>query len=223
MIRKAHPSGEELFAHAESLLARRVELTSPVARHVLECASCHEELDSIRASLEVVRGANGLEPARDSEAAMLLAVKATQTPAGARIVRKGPGSPIVKGVAIAACVLMALSTLLHPSTAGSPEGEFTALGPAQDIKKAGFSLEVLSQLTPEEELLGAALRSPMWVPGSRWERAQLRAITELESDIEEALNALGNNPALARATSVVTTNRERKKVTLKDLYVHRNL
>ena len=130
---------------------------------------------------------------------------------------------MVKGVAIAACILMALSTLLHFSTASTPSDKFPSAGISQEVKRAGISLEALSQMTPEEELLGAALSSPGWAPGSRWERAQWRALTELESDIKEALDALGDNPALARASWVITANRERKKVTLKDLYANRNL
>ena len=223
MFKGAHPTTEELFSHAESLLAGRVMLTSRVARHAVECDVCRDEIDSMCTSLEFVGDAEMLEPARDSRATVLLALKSIQTPAGARAVRNRPPSPIVKGVAIAACVLMAFSTLLHPSTAGTPSVDFPAAGIGQDVRQAGLSIEALSQLTTEEELLGAALSSPVWAPGSRWERAQLRALAELESDIEEALDALGNNPALARASSVISANRERKVVTLKDLYANRNL
>ena len=78
--------------------------------------------------------------------------------------------------------------------------------------------------TAEEVLLGAALASPAWAPNSRWEQAQRRALIAMDDDIDEALAALRNNPALlARAGAVVNSNRERKKETLKALYANRKL
>ena len=117
--------------------------------------------------------------------------------------------------------------MLHASRANAPLQEpttsVTVNAASQEIRTAGFSLDALMRSTPEEELLGKALASPVWSPHGRWEQAQWRALNAFEDDIDEALEALKNNPALARAGAVVNSNRERKKETLKALYVHRKL
>ena len=94
---------------------------------------------------------------------------------------------------------------------------------ANEILTAGFSLESLTEASAEEESLGAALTSPAWVPSSRWERAQTRALSTLEKDIDAAIEAYKNNPALVRAGAVVNANRERKKEISKTLYANRDL
>lgn len=227
MLKRQHPIEVELFEHAESLLAKRVVFDSKVARHITSCTQCRKEISSIRQSLDMVDEAPCIEPGRNLEASILLSAKS-----GRRAIRL-PFLPnlscksLVRLSALAACVLAMMSTLLHPSTANDPLPDTIAPVASSDstneMMKAGFSIEVLTRATAEEELLGAALTSPAWAPSSRWERGQIRAINTFESDIDEAIEALKNNPALVRASAVVNANRERKRETLKALYANRNL
>jgi hypothetical protein len=174
----------------------------------------------------VIREADLLEAGKDLQASVLLAAKSGRH--GIRFFSVFAGTSLARGVALAACLLLTMSTILHSSRASDPLPEPVAPVAASDtleeIRTAGFSLEALMRTTAEEELLGAALASPAWAPNSRWEQAQWRALTALEDDIEQALEALRNNPALlARAGAVVNSNRERKKETLKALYANRKL
>lgn len=224
MLKRQHPTEAELFEHAESLLAKRVPFDSKVARHLRSCNSCQEESVSIRTSLEVIREVGELKPGRDSEAAVLLAARPGSRRSGLAFLS---GNSLGRSAALAAGLLVMISTVLHSSRANAPLPEptisVTMKATSQELRTAGFSLDALMRTTPEEELLGAALASPAWSPHSRWEQAQWRALNALEDDIDEALEALKNNPALARAGAVVNSTRERKKETLKVLYANRNL
>lgn len=227
MLKRQHPTEAELFEYAESLMAKHVAFDSKVARHLRACPSCGEEIASIRNSLEVIRDVDDLKPGKDSEAAVLLAARPGSRRSGIAFLSIVPGSSLGRGVALAAGLLMMMSTVLHSSRANAPLPEPTTSismkATSQELRTAGFSLDTLMRATAEEELLGAALASPAWSPRSPWEQAQRRALNALEDDIDEALEALKNNPALARAGAVVNSNRERKKETLKVLYANRNL
>ena len=228
MLKRQHPTEAELFEHAESLLTKCVAFDSKVAPHLRSCPSCREEIASIRCSLEVIREVDDLKPGRDSEAAVLLAAKPGSRGSGLAYLSALSGNSLGRGAALAAGLLMMMSTVLHASRANAPLQEpttsVTVNAASQEIRTAGFSLDALMRSTPEEELLGAALASPAWSPQSRWEQAQWRALNALEDDIDEALEALRHNPALlARAGAVVKSNRERKKETLKALYANRKL
>ena len=225
MLKRQHPTQAELFEYTESLLAKRIVFDSRVARHLTSCASCRDEVDLIHNSLMVIREADLLEAGKDLQASVLLAAKSGRH--GLRFFSVFPGTSLARGVALAACLLLTMSTILHSSRASDPLPEPVAPVAASDtleeIRTAGFSLEALMRTTAEEELLGAALASPSWAPNSRWEQAQWRALTALEDDIEQALEAFRSNPALARAGAVVNSNRELQKETLKALYENRKL
>ncbi len=227
MLKRQHPIEADLFEYAESLLSKRVTFDSKVARHLRSCPCCREEIASIRGSLEVISDVDDLKPGRDSEAAVLLAASPGSRRSGLAFLNIVPRSSLGRGVALAAGLLVMTSTVLHSSRANAPLTEPTtavSMNPAsQELRTAGLSLDALMPVSAEEELLGAALASPAWSPHSPWEQAQRRALNALEDDIDEALEALKSNPALARAGAVVNSNRERKKETLKVLYVNRNL
>ena len=227
MLKRLHLTEVELFRYAESLLARRIAFDSKIARHVISCAQCREEVNSIRRSLDLVDEAPRIEPRRNLEASVLLAAKSGRHAFPLAFVPNLSTNSLVRLTVLAACALAMMSTLLHPSTANDPlpeattlvaDGEFT-----EEVMPAGFSIEALMGASAEEELLAAALASSAWVPSSRWERAQTRALSTFENDIDEAIEAFKNNPALVRAGIVVSANRERKRETLKALYTHRNL
>lgn len=226
MLKRQHPTQAELFEYTESLLAKRIAFDSRVARHLTSCVPCRDEVDLIHNSLMVIRKADLLEAGKDLQASVLLAAKSGRR--GIRISSVFPRTSLARGVALAACLLLTMSTILHSTRASDPVAEPVApvalSDASEENRTVGFSLEALMRTTAEEELLGAALASPVWAPNSRWEQAQWRALTALEDDIDEALEALRNNPALlARAGAVVNSNRERKKETLKALYANRKL
>lgn len=227
MLKRQHPTEAELFEYAETLVANHVAFDSKVARHLRSCPCCGEEIASIRNSLEVIRDVDDLKPGKDSEAAVLLAARPRNRRSGLGLLSIVPRSSLGRGVALAAGLLVMTSTVLHSSRANAPLQEATTSvsmkAAPQELHTAGFSLDALMRATAEEELLGAALASPAWSPRSPWEQAQRRALNALEDDIDEALEALKHNPALARAGAVVNSNRERKKETLKVLYANRNL
>lgn len=227
MLKRLHPTEAELFGYAESFLAKRIAFNSKIARHVISCAQCREEVTSIRHSLDIVNEAPCIEPGRNLEASVLLAAKSGRQKFRLAFIPSLSPKSLLRLTALAACALAMMSTLLHPSTANDPLPE--AMPPVAysdftiEVMPAGFSVDALMEATAEEELLAAALASPAWVPSSRWERAQARALSTFENDIDEAIEALRNNPALVRAGAVVTANRERKRETLKALFTNRNL
>lgn len=227
MLKRQHPIEAELFEHAESLLAKRIAFDSKVPRHLTSCAQCRKEIASIRQSLDLVNEAPHLEPRRNLEASILLSAKSGRHAIRFALLPNLSRSSLVRLSALAACVLAMMSTLLHPSTANDPLPDTIAPVVSSDstneFMTAGFSIEALSRATAEEELLGAALTSPAWVPSSPWERSQTRNLSAFENDIDAAIEAFRNNPALVRAGAVVNANRERKKETLKALYANRNL
>lgn len=173
----------------------------------------------------MLQSADELIPARNYQAAVLLAGKSS------RLINAQPrGIPsrkirIARISAVAACLMIASSTLFHNATGVSPTIAEDGLGSINTsaMHTAGFSLEALTQRSAEEELLGTAFRSSAWQPNSPWERSQWRAVSTHDSEIEDALEALKKNPALVRAGVVVSTNRERKSDTLRALYANRNL
>lgn len=226
MLKRQHPTQAELFEYTENALANRIAFDSRATRHLRSCASCRDEVDSIRDSLMVIRNADLLEAGRGLQASVLLAAKPGRRgiPFSSVFLR----TSLARGAALAACLLLTMSALLYSSGASGPLVEpvapAAADGPAIEIRTAGFSLEALMQTTPEEKLLGAVLASPAWAPDSRWEKEQRRTLAALDDDIEQALEALKSNPALlVRAGAVVNGNRERKKETLKALYANRKL
>lgn len=222
MRTRRHPSKADLFEHAEGLLAKRVSLTSPVTRHLGGCPVCREEIESIRASLELVQTAPELEPAPNLQASTLLAAKSERQGPGRRRRPIAPGLTFARGFGLATCLVLAVSTFLHSSTATISLEEPLSVD-ARVVLVGEAALGKLTEVTAEEKLLSEALQSSSWAPRNRWEHAQWRALDTLESDIAEALDALKDNPALVRASAMVNVNRERRKETLKALYVNRIL
>lgn len=218
MFKKEHPTRTELFEHAENLTAKQVSIASDVARHLVDCESCKREVHAMRDSLAMLDEMDTLSPTRTIQASVLLAAKPV------RGMSRKARFYTAKTTSLTACALLLMATFFQttPTVAPSlsvisaPQTNFSTVS-------ARISIEGLSQPTPEEEVLGAALARQAWSPSNRWEKTQWRAITELDDDIEEALKALQNNPALVRASTMVSLNRERKKETLKTLYVERNL
>ena len=224
MFKQLHPSRAQLFEHAESLLARHVPFSSEITRHVAACNACKSELAAIRDSLELIQQAQQLQPSRDAKAAILLAAKTQRSSGALPLNPDRPARRLARGMAVAASFLVVSAVLFRSSTdlglTGLAQGQPST---DQEVQTAGLTLETLRQVSPEEELLGAALMSSAWAPQTRWERAQRRELLALDDDIEKALEALKDNPALVRASDLVTTNRQRKKETLRALYVNRDL
>jgi len=210
-----HPTRESLLEYAERVERGHVPFGSETATHISSCARCSDEVGRIRESIRLTRSIDDLEPSGALEASVLLAMKTH---------RHTPSRPAWMGALRSAAVVVVFvgllsATVRHDSTAREDLPETEPSAPQQSARE---SIDHLVVITPEEVLIEPALETS-WEPKTRWERAQWRAIETIDDDIDEALDALENNPAWVRAGSVVSGNRELKRDKLKTLYAERTL
>lgn len=217
----SHPSRSALFEYAKDLESDPGQVSAAVAGHVAECRFCERDVDTIRSTIAVSGKSEGLEPSRKFSAALLLAVRQERG-----FERRGPSGydwrSRRKTVGYAVAIVLVASLSIVAVQYGGIEIIFQtdANGPATSSASV-FSLDVLSQATPAEALLGPAVLAD-WLPKSAWEAAQRRAVQGWDAEIEEALEALRANPACVRAATLVNGNRELRAETLKVLYVERS-
>lgn len=214
---QAHPESEALFEYAEQLAAGHAAFGSEVAAHVRDCPVCTGEVRTMRRSIEFTESVKTLEPTEALQASVILAMKSQRFDDKRQARRR-----MLKSAAFAGGFALLCSVVLQSNGVRLREG-VVRIGPASKNAPAPMALEWLSQDSPEERLLEPALAAAYWRPSSAWEQAQQRALQAMDEDIDEALAALQSNPALVRAGSIVQSNRELKRQTLKTLYAERNL
>ena len=218
----SHPSKHDLLAHAEGLADRVETLDAAVASHLAACGYCRDEVDQAVQIFQLARRTVSIEPSRESHARLLLAARNER-----RILRERSAWRALysmRGLAYAVAgmllVTVALGTARDTREQERPGTTASAIRP---MSAGLLSFERLRHASPEEEVLGAAILSSGHTPSTEWEREQIREASALDSDIEEALIALRNNPACVRAGQLVRANRSRLRTTLTTLYVERNL
>lgn len=216
-VREQHPEREALFEYAEQLESGRATFGSEVAAHIRECAVCTAEVRNMRQSIALTESVKTLEPTEALQASVILAMKSQRFEDKRQARRR-----MVKSAAFAAGFALVFSLVFQSQSVYKSEG-VVRIGPASKNAPTPIPFEILSLDSPEERLLEPALAATYWQPASAWEQAQQRALQAMDADIDEALAALQSNPALVRAGSIVQSNRERKRQTLKTLYAERNL
>jgi hypothetical protein len=212
-----HPAREALFEYAEQLEAGHAAFGSDVAAHVRDCTVCAGEVRTMRRSIAFTEGVKTLEPTEALQASVILAMKSQRFDDKRQARRR-----MAKSAAFAAGFTLLFSMVVQSSGVYLRE-DVVRIGQASKNAPAPLTIESLTQDSPEERLLEPALASANWQPASAWEQAQQRALQAMDADIDEALAALQSNPALVRAGSIVQSNRELKRQTLKNLYAERNL
>jgi len=212
-----HPEREALFEYAEQLESGRAAFGSEVAAHVRDCVMCTGEVRTMRRSIALTESVKTLEPTEALQASVILAMKSQRFDDKRQARRR-----TLKSAAFAAGFALAFSLIFQSQSVYKSEG-VVRIGQASKNASMRITVESLSQDSPEERLLEPALAAAYWRPASAWEHAQQRALQAMDADIDEALAALQSNPALVRAGSVVQSNRELKRQTLKTLYAERNL
>jgi len=218
LVKSEHPEHESLFELAEQLESGHVSFGSPLALHVRECSRCSAEVESMRRSLSLTKLASRtIEPTIALEASTILGMKSEWLAHRRQLRRR-----VIKSGAFAAAFIVTMSVSLSTSRIQEDGGISKVYRHSVTAAKT-VSYESLSRETPEERLLEPAILQSSWKPESRWEKSQRRAIDLLDGDIDEALAAIQSNPALVRAGSVVSANRETKRQTLKSLYAQRDL
>lgn len=219
----SHPSKNDLMAYAESLGSSASSLCAATAAHVSECAYCRAEVDKIQTTLSAVELAADIEPSRTWRASLMLAARNERRADAARAARLR--TRLQKPVAAAAVFVLVAGGAAILLRAGVTQPEPSAVSEAgpQQRSAAFVSLDVLRQMSPEEEMLSDTVMSEQRSPRNRWEQEKRRAASAFDDDIEEALIAFQSNPACVRASELVNANREKLKETLKALYVERSL
>lgn len=210
---KSHPSKNDLMAYAEGL-----DVRVATADHIAACRYCLAEVETIRQTLRIAEGAAAIEPSRTWRASLRLAVRNERC-----MIASSP--KLYKPLAAAAVLAVVAGSALSMLRSEAPvSGRAAGSESAPELRNAAFvSLDVLRQVSPEEELLSEAVMSAERSPRTRWEEEKRRAALVFDDDIDEALAAFQSNPACVRASALVNANREKLKETLKTLYVERSL
>ncbi len=222
-IHYSHPAEYELLAYAEGLVGQVADLNPSTVKHIQSCSFCTEVVADMKSSMILFDQAGSMEPSRELVASIEMAsqklrreIRTKQSHGG--IWMQG------KRLAVVAMVLLMAGALLNidriPTDTVLPRQEVQAQQVSRNAELV--SLESLAMLTMEEEVLTPAVFSTFRQPQSDWERSKLRELRAYENDIVEAMQALKNNPALARAGQLIQRNRQLKGQTLKDVYVERD-
>lgn len=218
LIKKEHPTRENLFEYAEQLDSNQPPLATPITTHLRHCTRCAAEVESMRRSLTVTKLARrSIEPTIALEASTILGMK-TQWLAHRRQMRRH----LIKSSAAAALFMTIMSASLATSNTPGDNGISKTYRRSGQLPPA-VSYDTLTRQSAEERLLEPAIHQSNWQPATHWEQSQRRALEMLDTEINEALAAIQSNPALVRAGTVVNTNRETKRQTLKLLYAQRDL
>ncbi len=212
---RIHPEREALFEYAEQLEEGRATFGSEVAAHVRDCTECAGEVRTMRRSIALTESIKTLEPTEALQASVILAMKSQRFDDKRQSRRR-----MAKSAAFAAGFTLLFSMVFQSNGVSLREG-VVRIGQASKNAAPRVTVESLRQDSPEERILEPALAA--WRPASAWEQAQQRALQAMDADIDEAIAALQSNPALVRAGSIVESNRELKRQTLKTLYAERNL
>ncbi|MEX2015666.1 MAG: hypothetical protein WD873_03445 [Candidatus Hydrogenedentales bacterium] len=215
-----HPGRKLLLDYAERLVDG-TPLMPAATRHVARCGRCRHEINAMARSLRFSSKAGDIEPSRDLTARILLAAKSQQRH---REVRRHRVALYSVRFAAAAMVLIVTAFLVQRDVATPAPAAAAPVENASFMTNPMISAVTVAAPSAEEELLErAVLAAPYWQPKNAREKAQLRAIQAMESDISEALAMYRRNPGLARAAEVVNTNRQRQSEALKELFVERTL
>lgn len=213
----SHPSRADLLDFAELLERNSGPASAGIAAHVSECARCAREVERARATIAITEHAGELEPTREWRAQMLLNARQVRG-------RAGSGSGYLKSKsnrrAVAAVTALMLVASLSVVAVQYAEVDLGESGDQVRSSAAVLSLDVLRQATIEERMLAPVVLTES-APATPWEASQHRAVHAWDAEIDEALEALEDNPACVRAATLVNTNRERLGETLKVLYVER--
>lgn len=211
---ESHPSRHALLGYVEGLLCRHVALAPEISRHIARCDRCKCETVAMRRSLDLTNDAAEIEPSRHFTASILMAT---------RNVALEPPVPWPRSVRGYASVAMLVAVVALAYTGIAAQYSLNTDTEGIERKAAVVSFDMLRRLSTEEKVLGPAIMSAEWEPQGKWERAQRRALDILDDDLAEALAAFKDNPACVRASSVVTSIREKKVETLKAVYLERSL
>lgn len=216
-----HLSHKALLDYAERLVDGTHAMPA-AARHVARCAKCRQEVNAKARSLRFAAMAGAVAPSRDLTARILLAAKSHQRH---REVRRHRVALYAVRFSAAAAVLLVTAVIVQRDVAApAPAVAAPVFDEAFNNPKPTISAVPVSAPSAEEELLErAVLSAPYWQPKSAREKAQLRAIQAMDSDISEAMALYRRNPGLARAAEVVNSNRKRQSEAMKELFVERTL
>ncbi|MEK7792993.1 MAG: hypothetical protein AAB353_00610 [Candidatus Hydrogenedentota bacterium] len=223
---KEHPSEARLFEYAEALLDGG-PLPKALGGHVAACSVCRARVESVRASLAYAGNSRELEPSREMTARILLTARNERRRNDARAMRQVVLRRASKVAGVAAFAIVATltyrSVMSAPALAQAPAIVEQTAASTVDSTVFADRVATLSASSAEETVLSGAVMASYWQPRRPLEKAQLRAVKELEDDISEALEAVQENPGLARAASVVSSARQRRADTMKALFVARSL
>ena len=217
-----HPSRNDLLAYAETVANDATPVNAAVAAHLAECRYCASEVDEIGETLRIADCTESIEPSRECHASLLLAARNERRIASSRWGRMKS----VQALAYAALMLLVAGTLLAVVGPGDETSDTPRIEklPMVELRGAAvFPLDALLEPLPEDDILSAAVVASQRSPLDRWEEEQWRTVSTLDDDIEEALDALRDNPACVRASELVSANRKRMNETLKTLYAERSL
>ncbi|MCC6142881.1 MAG: hypothetical protein IT368_03635 [Candidatus Hydrogenedentes bacterium] len=225
---RRHPTKRELLAFAENLVDRRSPVSAPLAAHVNACPACAQEVRAMRASLEFIAEAPGLEPSRDLTNQILMnARQLRQAPERSSRPRGRWVVSAVKAMSCAAALILVALVSFAMALQDEPQDRInvTASPESATVQPQGPSPEALRKATAEIETLSAAIRKEgaEEKPATVLEQQKRRAVDVMDSDIAAARAALERNPGCTRASHIYNTNVPRQAETLRSLYVEQTL
>lgn len=199
--------------YAEGLVQSTARLNPNVAAHVTQCAKCRKEVNAVCLSIMVVNGVDNIEPSTQFTQDVLRAARS--------IPRERRSTFAILRTATMAASLAAFAAIV-PAYVMQSDMNLPAIPEvSQSVVRSTTTVTPSAYVEPEtreETLLVPAVMSDHHEPDTAWERAQHRALNAYDDDIAEAEMALSNNPALTRASVLISQTRARKARTLKDVY-----
>ncbi len=232
-----HPTRQDLFAHAENLVDGRAPISAHLAGHLAACPRCKAEFEGIRRSLDFSAAAPALAPSTDLAAQILMQAKKERKRQQKYARRYSTVRVALRGFAYAAMLALIVGVMFNmtlneprPAANGSQSAsQTTANTPRPSYEVITFSAntdtpESLRQAAEQlRTLLDAVEYAPPGSTPTAQELEQLRAVRQLSTEMEAALEALERNPGSTRAKTLVEGNLEQQSALLRRLYVERTL
>jgi len=220
---KWHPSKHDLMAYAEGLADRRGILSAKTGGHVAACKGCMAEVQRMRASFEVLRRSDELEPSDDFTSRVLMAARQERTAIEERRTHRSRIRPLVKGLAYAAGIsIIAAASFKAALDTGAHIPSHYAHETAS-MAEATLSPDAIRRTSAEVQALAAAVQAPVAKRFSPVEIERRRAVQALNTDIEAARAALQRNPGCLRASRMMDANLQRQAQALRALYLQSSL
>lgn len=215
-----HPTRQQLFDYAESLLDRGGPVSVDLAGHVSRCARCTREVARIRKSLDFTAAAGDLEPRGKLTRQILMAARQEQQARRPGLFERNRLLRVLASAAAAVCAVLAGILVFSIAFPAEP-------GPREPMPTAG-STAVAAAPVPAPSATHAAdidaLRKALEIArAGRTPAGQLllERAARARADAAAAREALHANPGHTGAQELLAAAEARELDALRRLYLER--